>query len=87
MITKGKIWPRKSPYGPQLFFVKQKGKLRRLIGYSGMNQITKKNEELIPQVGKMFDRLQKAKYFSKMDLKTSQIGKTALTWSMAILNS
>ena len=44
-----------------------------------MNQITKKNEELIPQVGKMFDRLQKAKYFSKMDLKTSQIGKTALT--------
>eukprot|EP00171_Calliarthron_tuberculosum_P005960 IDg5960t1 len=70
LLKKGKIRPRKSPYGAPLFFVKQKGKLRGVVDYRALNRITKKNRSPIPRTDEMFDRLEGSVVFSKMDLKT-----------------
>lgn len=70
LLRKGKIRPSKSPYGAPLFFVKQKGQLRGVIDYRALNRITKHNNAPIPRTDEMFDRLGRAKYYSKLDLKT-----------------
>lgn len=40
-----------------LFFVKQKGKLLRVIYYRGMNRVTNKNNISMPKINEMVDRL------------------------------
>lgn len=70
LLRKRNIRPSISPYGALLFFVKHKDKLRGVVDYRALNRITKKNSSPLPRSDEMFDRLGKAKYFSKMDLKT-----------------
>lgn len=69
MLNKGKIRPSRSPYGAPLFFVRQQDKLRGVIDYRALNRITKRNNSPIPRTDEMFDRIGKAKVFSKLDLK------------------
>lgn len=70
LLKRKKIRPSKSPYGAPLFFVKQKGQLRGVIDYRGLNRITKHNNSPIPRTDEMFDRLGRAAFFSRLDLKT-----------------
>lgn len=70
LLKKKKIRHSKSPYGAPLFFVKQKGQLRGVIDYRALNRITKHNNAPIPRTDEMFDRLGRARFYSKLDLKT-----------------
>lgn len=71
-LTKlGFIQPSKSPYGAPILFVKKKdGTMRMCIDYRALNNITIKNSYALPRVDELFDRLQGAKYFSKIDLRS-----------------
>lgn len=70
LLKKRKIRHSKCPYGAPLFFVKQKGRLRGVIDYRALNRITKHNNAPIPRTDEMFDRLGRARFYSKLDLKT-----------------
>ncbi len=71
LLKSGKIRPSKSPYGAPLFFVREKdNKLRVVVDYRALNRITKRNNLPLPRSDEIFDMLENAKVFSKMDLKT-----------------
>jgi hypothetical protein len=71
-LTKaGFIRPSKSPFGAPILFVKKKdGTMRMCVDYRALNNITIKNSYPLPRVDELFDRLQGAKYFSKIDLRS-----------------
>ena len=67
----GKIRPSKSPHGaPILFVVKKDGTMRMVIDYRALNANTVKNRYQLPLVDVLFDHLQGAKVFSKLDLRS-----------------
>ena len=67
----GHIRPSKSPFGAPILFVKKKdGTTRMCVDYRALNDITIKNSYPLPRVDELFDRLQGAKYFSKIDLRS-----------------
>ncbi|GBG58972.1 hypothetical protein CBR_g24321 [Chara braunii] len=69
LLEKGWIRPSSSPFGaPVLFVPKKEGELRMCIDYRGLNAITVKNAEPLPRIDDLLDRVQGAKYFSKIDL-------------------
>ncbi|GBG72145.1 hypothetical protein CBR_g11078 [Chara braunii] len=71
LLEKGWIRPSSSPFGaPVLFVPKKEGELRMCIDYRGLNAITVKNVEPLPRIDDLLDRVQGAKYFSKIDLKS-----------------
>lgn len=54
-----------------MIFVKEKdGAMRMCIDYRELNKITIKNKYLLPHVDDLFDQLQGAKIFSKIDLRS-----------------
>nr|GEY70593.1 putative reverse transcriptase domain-containing protein [Tanacetum cinerariifolium] len=66
---KGLIRPSHSPWGvPILFFKKKDGALRMCIDYRELNKLTIKNRYPLPRIDDLFDQLQGACYFSKIDL-------------------
>nr|GEY86344.1 putative reverse transcriptase domain-containing protein [Tanacetum cinerariifolium] len=66
---KGFIRPSYSPWGAPVLFVKKKdGALRMCINYRELNKLTKKNRYLLPRIDDLFDQLQAACCFSKLDL-------------------
>ncbi|XP_070030091.1 uncharacterized protein [Nicotiana sylvestris] len=66
---KGIIRPSVSPWGAPVLFVKKKdGSLRMCIDYMQLNKITIHNKYLLPRIDDMFDQLQGATHFSKIDL-------------------
>ena len=71
-LTKSRfIQPSKSPFGAPILFVKKKdGTTRMCVDYRALNDITIKNSYPLPRVDELFDRLQGAKYFSKIDLRS-----------------
>ncbi|GBG90070.1 hypothetical protein CBR_g50163 [Chara braunii] len=70
LLEKGWIRPSSSLFGaPVLFVPKKEGELRMCIDYRGLNAITVKNAEPLPRIDDLLDRVQGAKYFSKIDLK------------------
>ena len=70
LLSKGLIRPSKSPYGAPVILAKKKdGGWRFCIDYRALNAITVKNKYPLPRVDELFDRLQGAKYFSKIDLR------------------
>ena len=68
-LSKGLIRPSASPYGaPVLFARKKTGGLRMCIDYRALNKITVKNRYPLPRMDDLFDRLQGAALFTKIDL-------------------
>ena len=76
--TLGNVWlpvssaPTSSPAGAGFFFVgKKDGSLRPCIDYRGLNEITVKNRYPILLISSAFNALQKACYFTKLDLRNA----------------
>ena len=68
---KGYIRPSSSPWGALVLFVTKKdGSMRMCIDYRSLNEVTIKNKYPLPQIDDLFDQLQGAKYFSKIDLRS-----------------
>ncbi|KAJ8511859.1 hypothetical protein OPV22_002293 [Ensete ventricosum] len=71
LLSDGLIRSSKAPFGaPVLFQKKQDGSLRLCIDYRALNKMTVKNKYPIPLIADLFDQLGKAKYFSKLDLRS-----------------
>ncbi|GKC61158.1 putative reverse transcriptase domain-containing protein [Tanacetum coccineum] len=66
---KGFIRPSHSPWGAPVLFVKKKdGAMRMCIDYRELNKLTIKNRYPLPRIDDLFDQLQGACCFSKIDL-------------------
>ncbi|GJQ93258.1 putative reverse transcriptase domain-containing protein [Tanacetum coccineum] len=71
MLENGFIRPCVSPWGAPVLFVKKKdGSMRLCIDYRKLNRITIRNRYPLPRIDDLFDQLQGAKYFSKIDLRS-----------------
>ena len=71
MTEKGFIRPSVSPFGAPVLFVKKKdGSLRMCVDYRGLNKVTRKNSYPLPRIDDLFDQLQGARIFSKIDLRS-----------------
>ena len=54
-----------------MFFVKKKdGSLCLCIDYKQLNKVTIKNRYPLPRINDLFDQINRAKVFSKIDLKS-----------------
>lgn len=71
LLESGFIQPSKAPYGaPVLFQKKADGSLRMCVDYRALNKVTVKNKYPIPRTDDLFDRLSRATYFTKLDLRS-----------------
>lgn len=71
LLESGFIQSSKSPFGAPILFVKKKdGTMRMCVDYRALNAITVKNRYALPHIDELFDRLQGAKVFSKIDLRS-----------------
>nr|GEY01865.1 retrotransposon protein, putative, Ty3-gypsy subclass [Tanacetum cinerariifolium] len=71
LLDLGFIRPSVSPWGAPVLFAKKKDSSMRLcIDYRDLNRVTIRNCYLLPQIDDLFDQLQGAKFFSKIDLKS-----------------
>ncbi|GJU63230.1 putative reverse transcriptase domain-containing protein [Tanacetum coccineum] len=68
---KGFIRPSHSPWGAPVLFVKKKdGAMRMCIDYRELNKLMIKNRYPLPRIDDLFDQLQGACCFSKIDLRS-----------------
>jgi hypothetical protein len=89
LLEQGFVQPSASPWGsPVLFVEKKDGTKRMCIDYRTLNSMTIKNKYPLPRIEDLLDRLKKAKFFSKIDLRSGyhqmkirekDIPKTAFT--------
>jgi hypothetical protein len=89
LLEQGFVRPSASPWGsPVLFVEKKDGTKRMCIDYRTLNSMTIKNKYPLPKIEDLLDRLKKAKFFSKIDLRSGyhqmkireqDIPKTAFT--------
>src|SRR4051812_25502068 len=89
MLQKGLIRPGASPWGSPVLFVDERdGTIRLCVYYRRLNEVTIKNKYPLPKIEDLFDQLNGARVFSKIDLRTgyhqlkvreSDIPKTAFT--------
>src|SRR3954468_18379538 len=89
MLQKGLIRPSTSPLGsPVLFVDKRDDTIRMCVDYHKLNEVTIKNKYPLPKIKDLFDQLNGARVFSKIDLRTGyhqrkvrelEIPKTAFT--------
>ncbi|KAL0536965.1 hypothetical protein IC582_025928 [Cucumis melo] len=71
LLDKGFIRPSVSPWGAPVLFVKKKdGSMRLCIDYRELNKVTVKNKYPLPRIDDLFDQLQGATVFSKIDLRS-----------------
>ncbi|KAA0066451.1 ty3-gypsy retrotransposon protein [Cucumis melo var. makuwa] len=71
LLDKGFIRPNVSPWGaPVLFAKKNDGSMRLCIDYRELNKVTVKNRYPLPRIDDLFDQLQGATVFSKIDLRS-----------------
>lgn len=88
LLDKAFIRPNSSPWGAPVLFVKKKdGSMKMCIDYRELNKVTIKNKYPLPRIDDLFDQLQGASCFSKIDLrsgyhqlktKDEDVSKTAL---------
>ena len=70
-MSKGFIRASVSPWGAPILFVKKKdGTMRMCIDYRQLNKVTVKNKYPLPRIDDLFDQLQGASLFSKIDLRS-----------------
>ena len=70
-LDTGRLRPSESPWGTNVIFAKKKdGSLRFCVDYRGLNDLTVRNSYPLPHMEDLFDRLQAAAWFSKIDLRT-----------------
>nr|GFB47144.1 putative reverse transcriptase domain-containing protein [Tanacetum cinerariifolium] len=70
LLERGFIRPSVSPWGAPVLFVKKKdGNMRLCIDYRKLNKITIRNRYPLPRIDDLFDQLQGAMHFSKIDLR------------------
>ena len=71
LLDKGFIKPSVLPWGAPVLFVKKKdGSMRLCIDYRELNKVTIKNKYPLPRIDNLFDQLQGASVFSKIDLRS-----------------
>ncbi|KAL4027946.1 hypothetical protein IC575_011136 [Cucumis melo] len=71
LLDKGFIRSSVSPWGVPVLFVKKKdGSMRLCIDYRELNKVTVKNRYPLPRIDDLFDQLQGATVFSKIDLRS-----------------
>ena len=71
LLDRGFIRPSSSPWGAPVLFVKKKdGSMRMCIDYRELNKRTVKNRYPLPRIDDLFDQLQGASFFSKIDLRS-----------------
>ncbi|KAI3672539.1 hypothetical protein L6452_38629 [Arctium lappa] len=71
LLEKGFIRPSISSWGALVLFVKKKdGSMRMCIDYRELNKLTIKNKYPIPRIDDLFDQLQGASFFSKIDSRS-----------------
>ncbi|KAH0709554.1 hypothetical protein KY284_010981 [Solanum tuberosum] len=71
LLDKGFIRPSVSPWGAPVLFVRKKdGSLRMCIDHRQLNKVTIKNKYPLPRIDDLFDQLQGATCFSKIDLRS-----------------
>ncbi|SJL18203.1 uncharacterized protein ARMOST_21781 [Armillaria ostoyae] len=69
-LESGCICKSKSPFTSPFFFVKKKdSSLRPIQDYCKLNEMTIKNRYLLPLISELIDKLQGAKYFTKLDVR------------------
>ena len=72
LMSKGFVRPSTSPWRAPVLFVKKKdGSLRLCIDYRELNKVTIRNQYPLPRIDDLFDQLQGARVFSKIDLRSS----------------
>ncbi|KAJ9544548.1 hypothetical protein OSB04_024255 [Centaurea solstitialis] len=70
LLEKGFIRPSSSPWGTPILFIKKDGSMRMCIDYCELNKLTVKNRYPLPRIDDLFDQLQGADWFSKIDLRS-----------------
>nr|GFB34748.1 putative reverse transcriptase domain-containing protein [Tanacetum cinerariifolium] len=71
LSDKGFIRPSSSPWGAPVLFVKKKdGSFRMCIDYRELNKLTVKNCFSLPRIDDLFDQLQGASIYLKIDLRS-----------------
>ena len=71
LLNKEFIRPSFSPWGALILFMKKKdGSFRMCIDYWELNKLTIKNRYPLPRINDLFDQLQGATFFSKIDLRS-----------------
>ena len=71
LLDKGFIRPSSSPRGAPILFVKNKDESHRMcIDYRELNKVTVKNRYPLPRIDDLFDQLQGASWFSKIDFRS-----------------
>ncbi|XP_070014108.1 uncharacterized protein [Nicotiana sylvestris] len=71
LLEKGFMRPSTSPWGAPVLFVRKKdGSLRMCIDYRQLNMVTIKNKYPLLRIDDLFDQLQGARCFSKIDLRS-----------------
>ena len=71
LLSKGFVKTSTSSWGAPVLFVKKKdGSLRLCIDYRQLNKVTIRNQYPLPRIDDLFDQLQGAKVFSKIDLRS-----------------
>ncbi|XP_070005565.1 uncharacterized protein [Nicotiana sylvestris] len=71
LLAKGFVRPSVSPWGAPVLFVKKKDVATRIcIHYRQLNKVTIKNKYPLPHIDDLFNQLQGARVFSKVDLRS-----------------
>lgn len=71
LLNAGLVQPSKAPYGlPVLFQKKQDGSLRFCINCRALNKVNIKNKYLIPNALDLFDKLSRARLYTKIGLRS-----------------
>ena len=96
LLSKGFVKTSTSPWGDPVLFVKKKdGSLRLCIDYRQLKKVTIRNQYPFPRIDDLFDQLQGAKVFSKIDLRPGyyqlkvrreDVPKTAFRTGYGIMN-